>query len=246
MQEKRDQVDSVSAPLAAIEARIGYHFVRPDLLLTALTHPSFRNDHPETREDNQRGEFLGDAVLDLLLADQLFREHPDVDEGALTVLRSQCASGRALAAIAREIGLDKALRVAAGPDHDAQLARPRNLAAAVEALLGAAWLDGGLEAARVVYDRLFRERVARLDQDPWADNPKGELQALTQARGLPLPVYTVGQVDGPSHAPHYLVTVEVADARAAGEGGSKRAAEIDAARRWLDAHRGPPPVAEPA
>jgi len=229
-------MESTPAHLAAIEARLGYRFRRTELLQAALTHPSFRHEHPEVREDNQRLEFLGDAVLGLLLAEQLFREKPEADEGALTVLRSRCSNGRVLAEIARSLALDECLLLGRGAGHDGNRCRPSSLAAALEAVLGAAWIDGGLEAARAIYARLFHNRAGALEADPWRDNPKGELQARVQAGEPVLPVYTLLAAEGPEHARRYRVQVEAAGCRAVGEGGSKQAAEKAAARAWLAAY----------
>lgn len=229
-------MESTPAHLTALETRLGYRFRRTELLQAALTHPSFRHEHPEVREDNQRLEFLGDAVLGLLLAEQLFREKPAVDEGALTVLRSRCANGRVLAEIARGLALDECLRLGRGAGNDENRCRSSSLAAAIEALLGAAWIDGGLEAARVIYARLFLDRARALEDEPWRDNPKGELQARVQAGEPVLPVYTLLAAEGPEHARRYRVQVEAAGCRAVGEGGSKQAAEKAAARAWLAAY----------
>jgi ribonuclease-3 len=222
--------------LTLLQTRLGYAFADANLLQTALTHPSFRHEHPEAGADNQRLEFLGDAVLGLLLAEQLFREKPEADEGALTVLRSRCSNGRVLAEIARSLALNECLLLGRGAGHDGNRCRPSSLAAALEAILGAAWIDGGLEAARAIYARLFHDRAGALEADPWRDNPKGELQARVQAGEPVLPVYTLLAADGPEHAPRYRVQVEAAGCRAVGEGGSKQAAEKAAARAWLAAH----------
>lgn len=223
---------STPSPLEALEERLGYRFRRPELLQAALTHPSFRHEHPESGADNQRLEFLGDAVLDLLLAEQLFMEQPQADEGALTVMRSRCSNGRALAETARGIELGGCLRLGRG----AARCTPSSLAAALEALLGAAWMDGGIEAARTIYAQLFRGSAGALDAEPWTDNPKGELQARVQAGEPVLPVYTLLAADGPEHAPRYRVQVEAAGRHAVGEGGSKQEAEKAAARAWLEQH----------
>ena len=223
---------------ATVEGRIGYRFRDPRLLETALTHPSYRHEHADVADDYQRLEFLGDAVLGLLLADQLYRERETADEGELTILRSQCASGRALGGIAREIGLQNRLRLGRSAATADKRQAVRQLAAGLEAVLGAVWLDGGWEAVRAVYARLFHGRMAALDRNPWADNPKGELQAWAQAHGHPNPVYTVVAVDGPTHAPCYVVAVEVAGRQASGQGGGKQRAESAAAAAWLRLQEG--------
>ena len=231
-------MEATPEQLTALESRLGYAFAEPYLLQTALTHPSFRHEHPGMQTDNQRLEFLGDAVLGLLLAEQLFLERPDADEGALTVLRSRCANGTILAEIARELELDNLLRLGRGANSDGNRCRDSNLAAAIEAVLGAAWIDGGIEAARAIYARLFRDRAGVMQADDlWRDNPKGELQAHVQAAGPDLPVYTLIAAEGPDHARRYRVRVEAAGYSAVGEGTSKRDAEKAAARAWLAQQR---------
>lgn len=237
MSRRTDSTGIMNADPATLESRIGYCFRDASLLALALTHPSYSHEHREATGDYQRLEFLGDAVLNLILAEQLYRDQAEADEGTLTVLRSQCASGRALSEIAQAIDLGTFLRFGKGDDAPAKRLLQSNLAASMEALLGAAWMDGGLEAARAIYLRLFHGRVAALEQNPWAQNPKGELQAWMQARNLGLPVYAVATVEGPTHDPRFCVAVEIDGLRAIGHGGSKQRAEADAARAWLDDYR---------
>ncbi len=222
--------------MPTLESRLGYCFNDRSLLQQALTHPSCTPVREESSEHNQRLEFLGDAVLGLLLADQLYRERPD-DEGGLTILRSRCASGRSLARLARTIDLGSHLLLGAGARREALHQQPRTLAAAFEALLGAAWLDGGLPAVQQIYDHLIRDHATMLQRDPWADNPKGELQAWLQSESDELPCYELLSSSGPDHAPSYTVSVTAAGHSATGRGPNKRDAETAAAARWLELYR---------
>lgn len=217
--------------MTELEEKIGYSFRDATLLETALTTPACRMDRPDV-EDNQRLEFLGDAVFGLLSADAVFKAYPWEQEGALTVRRTHLVSGAALAAEAERIGLGAFLRRNAGA---APLQRgAKVLADALEAVMGAVWLDGGLDAARKVFDRLELPIDEKLNE--WGANPKGHLQVLAQSmRPSRQPTYTVNSVKGPSHAPTVTVTVEVRGlGKATATAGSQRQAEAAAASALLD------------
>ena len=216
--------------MTEIERKIGYAFKDVSLLETALTTPACRMDHPEV-EDNQRLEFLGDAVFGLLSADAVFAAYPWEQEGALTVRRTHLVSGAALTAAAERIGLGDSLRRNAGAAPLAPHAKA--LADALEAIMGAVWLDGGLAAARTVFGKLELPIDEKLNE--WGANPKGHLQVLAQAmKPSRHPVYTVNEVKGPSHAPTVTVTVSVPGlGKATATSGSQRQAEIDAASALL-------------
>ena len=210
-----------------LEDRIGYTFKDAALLERALTTPACRMDHPEAL-DNQRLEFLGDAVFGLLSAEAVFKGHPDEQEGPLTVRRTHLVSTGALAEAAEKLGLREFLRRNAGA---AELPpRAKALTDALEAVMGAVWMDGGLEAARTVFARLDLPREAAA-LDAWGANPKGYLQVKAQAmKPVRKPVYTVVRSVGAAHAPVVTVRVGVeglgeAEATAI----SKSAAEVAAA-----------------
>lgn len=209
------------------EEIFGYAFANADLLEEALTTPSYRMTNPGAK-DNQRLEFLGDAVLGLLAADRLYAEYPGDPEGPLTVKRTHMVSAAALCEAAVRHGLADRLRRNAGA---ADLPRnSKTLADAVEAVIGAAWLDGGLPAARAVFG------VLGLDAEgPAADNPKGELQILAQAMVPPRhPEYTLLNVTGKAHEPLFSVRVEVQGiGSATAAAGSRREAEALAAAELL-------------
>ena len=191
--------------MTEFEDRIGYGFRDISLLEMALTSPSCRMERPEL-EDNQRLEFLGDAVFGLLSAAAVFAAYPGEQEGSLTVRRTHLVSTSALIAAAHRIGLGEFLKrnAGAGP-------LPKNakmLADAVEAVMGAIWLDGGMGPAKRFFARLELPIGEKLNV--WSDNPKGHLQVLSQAlKPSCKPVYRVDSVTGPSHAPTVTVTVSV-------------------------------------
>ena len=217
--------------MTELEKRIGYEFRDVSLLDTALTSPSCRMERPEV-EDNQRLEFLGDAVFGILSAEAVFAAYPNEQEGSLTVRRTHLVSTAALIAAAHRIGLGEFLKrnAGAGP-------LPKNakmLADAVEAVMGAVWLDGGLDCAKKVFVRLELPIDEKLNV--WSDNPKGHLQVLSQAmKPSRKPIYRVDSVTGPSHAPTVTVTVLVQGLGSATvTSRSQRQAEIDAASALLE------------
>ena len=218
-----------------LERRIGYRFRRRGLLTTALTHPSFVAESDDADESNQRLEFLGDAVLDFLLAGALFDRFPDEPEGVLTSLRSQLSSGRALADRARELDLGACLLMGKGEETSGGRTRSTTLADAIEAVLGAVYVDGGCRAASRVFKRIFRESLDSLTGDVWAHNPKGRLQELIQQRWKEAPVYQLVHKEGPAHAARFHVAVSVNGKRIGkGSGTSKQAAEQRAAASALE------------
>ncbi len=221
-------------PLAALERSLDYRFRDRALLETALTHPSYRFENGATAGDNQRLEFLGDAVLGLLTAEHVYRTQTAGDEGLLTVLRSQATSGRALSAIAQSVDLGAHLRIGRGEEQTGGRTRPSNLADAIEAVIGAAWLDGGNRAVTRIFQALFVPAMGGATDNVWADNPKGHLQARAQERLKTVPAYRLLETTGPQHAPTYRVEVRIGDTWVGeGAGRTKRAAEFDAAQNLL-------------
>jgi ribonuclease-3 len=201
------------------------------LLEAALTHRSASGVH------NERLEFLGDAVLNCVVAGLLFRELGAANEGELSRFRASMVSGEALAAIAADLKLGEQLRLGAGELRSGGGRRKSILADALEALLGAIYLDGGFDAATRVIERLF---VPRLDQLPSAaelKDPKTRLQEALQARGLPLPSYAVESVSGEPHRQTFEVgcSVPALGLKTSGIGPSRRRAEQIAAQHLLQA-----------
>lgn len=220
-----------------LAAVIGYKFRDAKLLELAFTHPSYRYENAGVAEDNQRLEFLGDAVLGLLAADALFRGCPQEPEGVLTQRRSQATSGKALAVIAADAGLGRYLRLGKGEARSGGDTRQGNLADLLEALFGAAWLDGGIKAVQKMFDTLLLPRLAGLDQGALLRaNPKGRLQELCQARWKAAPVYELVETAGPAHAVIFTAAVMLPDGRSwSGQGPGRQFAEVAAAQQAMDA-----------
>lgn len=226
--------------LAQLEARIGYVFRDRALLKTAVTHLSFLADHPEIGESNQRLEFLGDAVLQILLAEELYHRFFADREGLLSKRRSLLVNGTFLAQLAREIGLNGCLRLGASEESTGGRNRAGALADAFEALVGAIYLDADFVTTRWVVMKIYGDVEERLAGIEGADNPKGRLQEFVQpVHGNSALRYEVVQIAGEDHAREYQVAVYLLD-RLLGEGrgNSKKTAEEAAARAALLAVRG--------
>jgi ribonuclease III len=206
----------------------------------ALTHPSFANEQRLGRRiDNQRLEFLGDAVLGLFASEILMERFPAAKEGELSLMRSQLVNTDALAAWARVIGLGAVLRLGRGADAAGERERDNVLADAVEALVGAIYLDRGIVAARRFSAAIVREPLSRLEgATAVGRDPKSELQEQVQAEGEPSPRYRVVGVEGPDHRRAFIVVVEVnGEILGEGRGRSKKLAEQAAARAAIEARR---------
>ena len=217
-----------------LQHRLGYTFERTELLLRALTHPSLPAEQKEPEPDNQRLEFLGDAVLQLLLSDLVYHNCGAFPEGRLTKVRSALANEQALASLARKLRLGEGLRLGNGEERSGGRERNSNLADACEAVMGAVYLDGGLESAVRVFGPHFRQHLADAEILLRSENPKGALQELTQSRYQTTPLYEVVKVTGPEHEPEYQVKVCVAEEELGlAVGASRKAAEKHAARLAL-------------
>jgi len=216
-----------------LQKQIGYRFKNKRLLETALTHPSYRHENKDVLSDNQRLEFLGDAVLDLVVADHLFNER-DLEEGPMTELRSNITCTTALAKIASSIDLGSHLIFGRGESTSEGSKRPSNLADGLEAVIGAAYLDGKYKAVKKIFAKLFLPALATPTPNK-QHNPKGTLQELCQKGGKGNPVYKLIHEGGPSHARTFEFEVEI-DGQTVGRarGSSKSRAEKDAAREALD------------
>lgn len=214
--------------MTELEEKIGYTFKNLALLEHALVTPSVRMSSP-TAKDNQRLEFLGDAVFGLLSADRVYASNPEDPEGLLTVRRTHLVSGAALASAAEKLGLRKWLKRNVGAHELPPNAKP--LADALEAVMGAVWLDGGLEAVRGVFSRL--ELPFNEEFNEWDANPKGFLQTKAQVFHK-YPVYEVVSMKGSAHQPIVTVRVSVEGLGSAeATAGSKSAAEVAAAAEFL-------------
>jgi len=217
--------------LAAFAARLGLAFTRPELLDQALTHRSAADPKRDQLDSNERLEFLGDRVLGLLIAEWLAERFPTEREGDLGKRLGMLVARDTLARIADRLNLASVLRVPPSEGRAGLRERANVLADALEALLGATYLDGGLDAARGF---VRREWEADLGADPRPPmSAKSRLQEWTLGRGLGLPEYRAVSTTGPSHQPVFVIAVTAAGREAEGMGDSKRAAEQAAAEAWL-------------
>lgn len=210
--------------------RLGVDFADAGLLAQALTHRSHGSPN------NERLEYLGDAVLSFLVAELLFRRFPEASEGELSRYRASLVSGESLAAIASGLGLGGQLRLGEGELKSGGQRRATILADALEAVFGALYLDRGLPAARAVAERLFGDALAALPEAAALKDPKTRLQEWLQGRGYALPAYTVLEVSGEPHEQHFRVRCDVLELSLAAEaeGSSRRRAEQEAAQRILE------------
>jgi ribonuclease-3 len=226
-------------PHKAFQKRLGHRFRKSALLDTALTHPSHRYEESQgADEDNQRLEFLGDAVLGLLAAEVLFELSPELNEGEMTQLRSQISNRTHLAELGRRWELGDLLKMGKGETLSGGADRDSNLADAVESVIGAVFLDGGIKACRKLFARQFVPDIECLRKPAGSGhisgNPKGRLQEWTQKQNGEPPLYEILSESGPQHAREYEVVVTWKGKELArGTAASKRAAEAEAARTAL-------------
>ena len=216
--------------LDALQQQLGHRFSQPALLLRALTHRSFGLEH------NERLEFLGDAVLNLAVSSLLFERFAGSDEGDLTRIRAHLVREDSLHKLALQLKLPQVLRMSEGEARGGGAQRPSILADAMEALIGAAFVDGGYPAALEIVRRLLGELIASSGIDQWAKDAKTALQEWLQARRLAVPAYRIVATRGQAHAQTFTVECEVPalNLRKRGDGRSRRAAEQEAARQMLD------------
>jgi ribonuclease III len=219
-----------------LQKTIGYEFKETDLLREALTHPSLAHEKGGHQANNQRLEFLGDAVLQLMLTDIIFKLHPDQPEGALTQIRAHLANRHTLYRRAKAIDLGAYLLLGKGEEASGGHDRLSNLADAYEALIGAVYLDGGVRAARKLIRTQFAPELKEMRQSTRQQNPKGRLQELLQERSPANPVYRVAHESGPDHNKHFEAIVEWEGREIGrGQGSSKKQAEAAAAESALQA-----------
>jgi ribonuclease-3 len=217
--------------MSGIEDRLGHRFADPALLTEALTHRSAADARGGQLDSNERLEFLGDRVLGLAMAEWLIERFPHEREGNLTRRLSSLVAWETLAKVGEAMGLAEAIRIPPGEERAGLRARQTVMADAVEALLGAIYRDGGLDAARAV---IRRHWSVLLDADVKPPvSAKNRLQEYTLGRALGLPQYRTVSAAGPSHAPLFVVSVLAAGREAEGVGDTKRAAELAAAEAWL-------------
>ena len=218
-----------------IETEIaGYQFADAALMENALTHSSYLHEHPEeAARDFERLEFLGDAVVDLVVGEELFRRFPDATEGELTALRAALVSSAALAEVGRRLGLPERARLGRGEEDSGGRARAGLAASLYESVIGAVYMEGGLDAARAIVNRTMGDAIAATLAAP-RKSPKTLLQEWAQAGHHALPIYRTLEVSGPEHRRDFVIQVEAGGQVAQGSGQSKRVAEEAAAANLLD------------
>jgi len=212
-----------------LEKNLHYKFNDDDLFRQALTHRS------ASGLNNERLEFLGDAVLDFVISNVLYQSHPDADEGDMSRLRASLVRDASLASIAQQLGIGEHLKLGGGERKSGGHQRESILADALEAVFGAVYLDAGFEAVTELIETLFAERLANLPHVDELRDPKTRLQEWLQARQRPLPQYELVDVSGKAHRQRFRVSCSVGDENvsASGDGSSRRNAEQQAAERVL-------------
>ena len=213
-----------------LEKTLNYRFRNAELFQQALSHRS------ATQKNNERLEFLGDAVLDFVISDELYRRRPDAAEGDLRKLRASLVRDESLAALALELGFGDHLILGSGEMKTGGHRRESILADALEAIFGAVFLDTGIEAARDVIERVFAARLENLPDVRDLRDPKTRLQEWLQCRKLPLPTYDLIEKSGQDHKQRFTVSCTVPEHSAVtqGEAGSLRKAEQKAARKMME------------
>ena len=217
-----------SSGLSELQARLHYAFRDQSLLRQALTHRSY------SARNNERLEFIGDSVLNLAVASLLYADG-QASEGHLSYLRASLVREETLVELAQDLGLGQCLLLGEGEQRSGGGTRASILADALEAIVGAVYLDGGFMQAQALAERLYRPRLDTLDMQASAKDPKTRLQEILQGRKLKVPTYHVVTTSGPAHQQQFEVQCDVAELglRTLGEGASRRAAEQQAAERML-------------
>lgn len=219
----------LSADLRAFQSRIGHAFENHELLIRALTHGSISST---TRPDNQRLEFLGDRVLGLVMSEKLLNDDADASEGALAPRYNALVRKETCAEVARQVDLGAVLKLGRSEMKTGGRRKLALLGDAMEAVIAAVYLDGGLNAARAMILSLWGDRIGQVEAD--ARDPKTALQEWAQARAMPPPSYMEIRREGPDHAPVFTISVVLSDGQTAeATANSKRAAQQQAARALL-------------
>lgn len=221
---------------ADLEKVLGVHLKDPSLLKQALIHDSYVNENPGlVPTSNERFEFLGDAVLNLIFADKLLKDFPQASEGELTHFRSLMVRGSTLARLAKEIKLGDYLYLGRGEELSGGRSKSTNLAAALEAVIAAIYLDRGMAVARNLVLSLFHRELEKLGGQEALIDYKSQLQHIIQARQQETPSYRIVAATGPDHEPHFTAEAMVGDTvLGEGSGKSKKEAEAAAAKAALE------------
>ena len=227
--------------VSELEATLGIAFDDKSLLTRALTHRSLVNENPQVSDmDNERLEFLGDAVLDFVTGEYLYQRFPEMREGALTSLRSALVKRETLARFAQEINLGAYMLISKGERAAGGHQRVALLAGAFEALIGALYLDQGLSGVQQLWHRFMDPYLARVVVDHLDKDAKSTLQELVQGTLQTKPLYQIVSQAGPDHAKEFVVEVHIGEqVLGLGRGNTKQRAEQEAARQALDKLNGP-------
>jgi len=222
-----------------LEKTIGVVFKNKDLLTEALTHRSYLNEFPKWRlPHNERLEYLGDAVLELIVTEELFKKYPDFDEGKMTVLRASLVNSVRLSKVADDIGLEEFIMLSKGEKRDTGKAREVILANAMEALIGATYLDHGIDAAHGFVKKFIWKYLDEIVKTKSYKDAKSDLQEIIQEKIKVTPTYKVLEEEGPAHKRIFKIGVYFGDKLIAeGSGASKQEGEIEAAKNALKKHR---------
>ena len=220
----------MNSPIDKLERKIGYHFNDADLIHLALTHRSAAGKH------NERLEFLGDSILSFVIADDLYHRFPKVNEGGMSRMRATLVRGHTLAELGREFELGDYLKLGPGELKSGGFRRDSILADAVEAIIGAVYLDSDTEVVRRIILSWYQSRLEYIQPGVSQKDPKTRLQEFLQGRRNPLPIYTVTNIKGEAHNQEFTVECEVAgvDKPVIGKGTSRRKAEQAAAEAALE------------
>jgi ribonuclease III len=227
-------VTPTNVHMELIQSVLGYTFQDLSLLKEALTHASLGYENQKPQRDNQRLEFLGDAVLQLILSEMVYRQFGQADEGLLTKVRAQLVSTKAFSAVARRIQLGQFILMGRAEENNGGRERESTLADAFEAIAGAIYLDGGIEAAKKMAQLFFQQQILDFGSSPIDQNPKGQLQEILQSISPQSPTYQIVEESGPDHAKSFHTIVSWGGRELGrGAGKSKKEAEVEAARNAL-------------
>ena len=218
-----------------LEKRIGVKFANRDLLKTALTHRSYINENREQNiENNERLEFLGDAVLELIISDHIYKKYPEKHEGELTAIRSALVRTESIAEESKKMGIGQYLLLSKGEEESGGKDKEYIIADLYEAVLGAIYLDKDYETAKEYVTRTILKKVDKVVEEELFIDPKTKIQELSQAKYKVTPTYTILKEEGPDHDKHFTIGLFLENKEIAqGVGTSKQKAEEDAARKAI-------------
>lgn len=226
---------SEARSIVELQEQLGITFKDTAKLQQALYHRSYLNEAAEDVESNERLEFLGDAVLGLIISERLFKDYPELSEGKLSQIRAILVRWDALANAAERISLGEYLVLGKGEEMSGGRKRPSNLAGGLEALIGAAYMDGGMRVAQKLVLKLLKPDLDEIAAQGFSADSKSELQHLAQTRWRQIPNYALISSEGPDHAKLFTVEVSVGDqVMGRGQGRNKKQAELNAARQALE------------